>query len=77
MNAALSGILTQTHERGRHMNTRTGFMAGIGAGLMAGAFAGALMPMGRDNMKTQVGRSIRKLGRAVDKAVDNVISEMR
>ena len=51
------------------MNARSGFMAGIGAGLMAGA----LIPTSR----TQVGRSIRKLGRAVDKAVDNVISEMR
>ena len=52
-------------------------MAGVGAGLMAGAFAAGVMPMGRNSMKTQVGRSIRKLGRAVDKAVDNVISEMR
>jgi len=52
-------------------------MAGIGAGLMAGAAAWSMFPAGRDPMKTQVGRSIKKLGRAVDRAVDNVISDMR
>ena len=62
---------------GEGLNARTGFMAGIGAGLMAGAAAWSMFPAGRDPMKTQVGRSIKKLGRAVDRAVDNVISDMR
>ena len=31
----------------------------------------------RDPMKTQVGKSIHKLGVAVDHAVDSIVSEMR
>lgn len=49
----------------------------MGAGLIAGAAAGAMMPYGKDPMKTQVGKSIRKLGIAVDRAVDNIISDMK
>ena len=49
----------------------------MSAGLVAGAVAGMMMPCGRDPMKTQVGRSIHKLGVAVDHAVDNIVSEMR
>ena len=49
----------------------------MGAGLVAGATAGMLMPYGKDPMKTQVGRSIHKLGVAVDHAVDSIVSEMR
>jgi len=49
----------------------------MGAGLVAGAVAGMMVPYGRDPMKTQVGRSIHKLGVAVDHAVDNIMSEMR
>ena len=54
-----------------------GFWVGIGAGLMAGAAVGMMMPYGRDPMKTQVGKSIHKLGVAVDHAVDSIVSEMR
>ena len=46
-------------------------------GLMAGAAVGMMMPYGRDPMKTQVGKSIHKLGVAVDHAVDSIVSEMR
>ncbi len=59
------------------MKSCTGFLVGMGAGLVAGAMAGMMMPCGRDPMKTQVGRSIHKLGVAVDHAVDNIVSEMR
>lgn len=59
------------------MKLCTGFWIGMGAGLMAGAAAGMMMSTGRDSMKTQVGRSIHKLGVAVDHAVDNIVSEMR
>ena len=42
-----------------------------------GAAVGMMMPYGRDPMKTQVGKSIHKLGVAVDHAVDSIVSEMR
>lgn len=54
-----------------------GFWAGMGAGIVAGAVAGMMLPYGRDPMKTQVGKSIQKLGVAVDHAVDSIVSEMR
>lgn len=59
------------------MKMSTGFFIGMGAGLMAGAMAGIMLPYGRDPMKTQVGKSIHKLGLAVDHAVDSIVSEMR
>ena len=59
------------------MTNCTGFWVGMGAGLMAGAAAGMMMGRRRDPMKTQVGKSIHKLGVAVDHAVDNIVSEMR
>ena len=59
------------------MNVSAGFWVGMGAGLVVGAVAGMMLPCGRDPMKTQVGRSIHKLGIAVDRAVDNIVSEMR
>lgn len=59
------------------MKMSTGFFIGMGAGLMAGAMAGIMLPCGRDPMKTQVGKSIHKLGVAIDHAVDNIVSEMR
>ena len=59
------------------MKTCAGFWIGMGAGLAAGAAVGLMSPCGRDSMKTQVGRSIHKLGVAVDHAVDNIVSEMR
>ena len=59
------------------MSSCPGFWIGMGAGLMAGAAMGMLVPCGRDPMKTQVGKSIHKLGAAVDHAVDSIVSEMR
>ena len=54
-----------------------GFWVGMSAGLLAGAAMGMMSPYGRDPMKTQVGKSIRKLGIAVDNAVDNIVSDLR
>ena len=59
------------------MQMCTGFWVGMGAGVRAGAALGMMMPCGRQSMKTQVGKSIHKLGVAVDNAVDNIVSEMR
>ena len=59
------------------MKTFAGFWVGMGAGLMAGAAVGMMVSSSRDPMKTQVGKSIHKLGLAVDHAVDNIVSEMR
>ena len=59
------------------MRLCTGFWVGMGAGIMAGAAVGMMLPYGRDPMKTQVGKSIRKLGIAVDNAVDNIVSDLR
>ena len=44
---------------------------------MAGAAAGMMLYGSRDPMKTQVGKSIHKLGVAVDHAVDSIITDMR
>ena len=59
------------------MKTCSGFWVGMGAGVMTGAALGMMMPHSRQSMKTQVGKSIHKLGVAVDNAVDNVVSELR
>lgn len=59
------------------MHVCAGFWVGMGAGLVAGAVVGMMVPCGKDPMKTQVGKSIHKLGIAVDRAVDNIVSEMR
>ena len=59
------------------MNCCTGFWIGMGAGLTVGAAAGMMLGCRRDPMKTQVGKSIHKLGVAVDHAVDSIVSEMR
>ena len=59
------------------MRLCTGFWVGMSAGLVAGATMGMMLPYGRDPMKTQVGKSIHKLGVAVDHAVDSIVSEMR
>ena len=59
------------------MKMSTGFWVGMSAGLMTGAVMGMMAPYGKDPMKTQVGKSIHKLGVAVDHAVDNIVSEMR
>ena len=57
------------------MNQSTGFWVGMSAGLVAGAVAACMIPGAR--MKTPVGRSIQKAGRAVDNCVDNIVREMR
>lgn len=59
------------------MRLCTGFWFGMSAGLVAGAALGMMTPHGKDSMKTQVGKSIHKLGVAVDHAVDSIVSEMR
>ena len=59
------------------MKPCTGFWVGMSAGMMTGAALGMMMPCGRQSMKTQVGKSIHKMGVAVDHAVDNIISDMR
>ena len=59
------------------MKMCTGFWIGMSAGLLAGAAMGTMLPYGRDPMKTQVGKSIHKLGVAVDHAVDNIVSDLR
>ena len=59
------------------MKMDAGVWTGMGAGLMAGAAAGMMLYGSRDPMKTQVGKSIHKLGVAVDHAVDSIITDMR
>ena len=59
------------------MKMCTGFWIGMSAGLMAGMAAGMMVCHERQATKTQVGKSIHKLGVAVDHAVDNIVSEMR
>ena len=58
------------------MKMCTGFWVGMSAGLMAGAAVGMMMPCGRDSMKTQVGRSIHKLGVAVYQDMDKIVYEI-
>lgn len=53
------------------------FWFGLGAGMASGALLGMMMPCGKTTMKTQVGKSIQKLGAAVDHTVDNLVSNMR
>ena len=56
------------------MKMCAGFLVGMGAGLVTGAALGMMTPYGKDSMKTQVGKSIHKLGVAVDHAVDSIVS---
>ena len=58
------------------MKMCTGFWLGMGVGLVVGAAAEMMMTRSK-SPKTQVGKSIHKLGVAVDHAVDNIVSEMR
>ena len=58
------------------MKMSTGFWVGMSAGLMAGAAMGMMTPREKKSMKTQVGKSIHKLGVALDNAVDSIVSEM-
>lgn len=57
------------------MKMCTGFWLGMGAGLVIGAAADMMVQRGK-SPKTQVGKSIHKLGVAVDHAVDNIVSEL-
>lgn len=57
------------------MRMCTGFWLGMGAGLVIGAAADMMVQRGK-SPKTQVGKSIHKLGVAVDHAVDNIVSEL-
>ena len=57
------------------MKMCTGFWLGMGAGLVVGAAAEMMVERGK-SPKTQVGKSIHKLGVAVDHAVDNIVSEL-
>ena len=74
--SANGDILCSSRKGVTNMKMCIGFWAGIGAGMMAGAVVGMMLPYGRDPMKTQVGKSIHKLGVAVDHAVDSLVSEM-
>lgn len=59
---------------------KAGFWVGMGAGLVAGAAAMGMMApssSAKSTMKTQVGKSIHKLGIAVDRAVDSIVSDLR
>lgn len=58
------------------MRNNAEFWFGMGAGMAAGAMLGIMMPSGKNSMKTQVGKSIQKLGVAVDHTVDNFVSNM-
>ncbi len=48
----------------------------MGAGMAAGAALGMMSASSRHSMKSQVGKSLHKLGVAMDQAVDNIVSEL-
>ena len=58
------------------MKECTGFWAGMCAGLAVGAAIGIMVSCRRNSMKTPVGKSIEKLGMALDRAADSIISEL-
>jgi len=60
-----------------NMRNDAEFWFGMGAGMAAGAMLGMMMPFEKNSMKTHVGKSIQKLGVAVDHTVDNLVSNMR
>ncbi len=56
---------------------RTGsYLCGMGAGLMIGAIMGAAMLSQPNTRKTVVGRTMQKVGNAVDSAVESVADMM-
>ena len=59
------------------MKKSTGVLLGIGAGLAAGAAAGMMAPRSKQEMKSQVGQGMHKLGAVMDQAADNIVSETR
>lgn len=52
------------------------FWIGLGAGLLAGVAAAEARPCNAKAMKRQMGKSIHKLGIAVDQAVDRLVDEL-
>ena len=58
------------------MHANTGFWVGMGAGMAAGAVLGMMTASNRHSMKSQVGKSLHKLGVAMDEAVDSIVSEL-
>ncbi len=56
---------------------RTGsYLCGMGAGLMIGAIVGAAMLAKPETRKTAVGKTMQKVGNAVDSAVESVADMM-
>lgn len=58
------------------MKLCSGFWIGMGSGIVLGASVGMMWYAGAPSMKTPVGKSIQKLGLAVDRAVNNIVSEL-
>ena len=58
------------------MHTNAGFWVGMGAGVAAGAVLGMMTASNRHSMKPQVGKSLHKLGVAMDEAVHSIVSEL-
>lgn len=58
------------------MKVSAGFWIGMGAGLLAGAAIG-MTTSEKTPMRTGVGRALHKLGIAVDRAVDGIVSDLR
>jgi hypothetical protein len=58
------------------MKNDADFWVGMGAGIAAGVLVSMVMPGGKNNMKTPVGKSIQKLGEAVDHTVDSLVSNI-
>lgn len=59
------------------MKKSTEFWMGMGAGVVASAAVVCMLPSSTKRMKTPVGRSIQKVGHTVDRAVDNICSDLR
>lgn len=57
------------------MKVCAGFWIGMGAGLLAGTAVG--MTTSAKAPKTKVGKGLHKLGIAVDRAVEGIVSDLR
>lgn len=55
----------------------TAFWRGMGAGMVLGAVVGMMVTARRSTMKTCVGRTMQKMGNAVDDAVDGFRHAMK
>lgn len=58
------------------MTIRVGFFAGAGMGLAAGVLTGAMLPGGHRSVRAKVGKGLRKMSHAADRAVDTLVSEI-